>query len=434
MKRIFGAIFVVAGLLVLPAVAPGAGPIPRIGVTAAASGPSLTSEVFQQSVLTMTDNSQSGGTCPVQSATPSNTICRTNQVQGGSTCDTIANSPSIYNFASAGTAKGPVNGTYSENGTFTIQYDANNTPTLTNFTGTFQITSGGGNVLASGSLAVNPANTNTAYTNTPDGLNTGYCNNFGVPVIDAVVTYSNAQVNGAGVTGQTEVQLTGTAGTSGATSDGFTQTFNWTATTGTCWTSNDTTFNNTSIPANSTLWVPAVIKLQGPKPTSPVTFTFSGASVTFPGGGTPYTIPNGTLTVSPTATTSTTTYSSTGGWQTTVPASVAGNTFASGVAIPFPSGLAGGQKPVTWSMQITSSAPGYTVHWQWSAAAYSTTFNTDYTQLGVKAVDDSTTSPYPNSDKAGTPESYKSSLVAGGTGTGGSNYTGSLSDSAHCSF
>jgi hypothetical protein len=435
MKRLFGALLVVAGLILLPAVAPGAGLIPRIAVTNAASGPSLTSETFQQGVLTMTDESQApngGGSCPSAAAMPANTICRTDQIPGGSTCDTIFNSTSTYNFAATGTAKGPVNGTYTENGTFQIQYDGNGNPTLSSFSATFQLSSGGGSNLASGSLSVQPADSNPQYTSTPDALITGYCNGFGVPVIEGMVTYYNAQVSGSGVTGQTDIQLTGTAGSNGPTSDGFTETFNWTATTGTCWTSNDTNFNGTALPVNSTLWAPAVIKLQGPKPTSPVTFNFYGGSVTFPSGAS-YSVPSGTLTVSPTATTSTTTYSAGGGWQTTVPASVSGNTFAAGVAIPLPSGLAGSQKPVTWSMQITSSAPGWTVHWQWSAAGYSS-FNTDYTQLGVKPVDDSSTSQYKNSDKAGTPESYKTSVIGGGTGVGGTNYTGSLSDTAHCTF
>ncbi len=419
MNRILGVLLVACGLILLPVVTGGA--LTPAHTASAASGPSLTSEIFQPSTLTMTNNSATGGSaCPSQSATPTLTICRPDQAQGGSTCDTIANSPSTFNFAATGTAKGPVNGNYTVNGTFVLTYDASNNPTVSNFSANFQISSGGGTA-ASGALGIQAVDQQN--TSNPDGIS-GYCNGFGVPVINALVTYYNAQVNGSGVTGQTDLQLTGTAGTAGPSSDGFTQAFNWTATTGVCYTSIDTTFNGTSIPANSTLWAPAVIKLQGPQPTSPVTISFNSQTLTFPGGST-YTIPNGTLIVSPSATTSTTTYSN-GSWQTTVPAGYAGNTFAAGVAIPLPSGLAGGAKPVTWSAQISSSQPGYTVHWQWSAAAYSSAFDSTYQTENI--------SPTDGAYRAGTPQGYLSSLIGGGTGVGGSSYTGSPSDTAHCRF
>jgi hypothetical protein len=44
----------------------------------------------------------------------------------------------------------------------------------------------------------------------------------------------------------------------------------------------------------------------------------------------------------------------------------------------------------------------------------------------VKPITSSTQNPYPNSDAAGTPENFKSSLVAGARGSGGSNYTGTF--------
>jgi hypothetical protein len=83
---------------------------------------------------------------------------------------------------------------------------------------------------------------------------------------------------------------------------------------------------------------------------------------------------------------------------------------------------------VTWQGTFTSAATGISVNWQWAAAAY-TQFSSDYNALNVKPTDDNHVSVYQNSDHAGTPEAYRG-VVGGGTGGGGSNYTGSLSGTA----
>ena len=57
-------------------------------------------------------------------------------------------------------------------------------------------------------------------------------------------------------------------------------------------------------------------------------------------------------------------------------------------------------------------------------------FSSSYNSLGVKSTDDNNDDcAYLNSDHAGTPENMKANLKAGGTGGGGSNYTGSLCSS-----
>jgi hypothetical protein len=67
------------------------------------------------------------------------------------------------------------------------------------------------------------------------------------------------------------------------------------------------------------------------------------------------------------------------------------------------------------------------INWQWAAAVY-TNFSTDHSMLGVKAVDDNQDDCVTqNSDHAGTPELYKSFVIGGARGGGGSNYTGSYS-------
>ena len=114
-------------------------------------------------------------------------------------------------------------------------------------------------------------------------------------------------------------------------------------------------------------------------------------------------------------------------WVTRVPSSgLAGNTFFSALSYLVPTNLPGGIKNVTWSGTISSDTPGVSVQWKWAAAVY-TTFSSDYNAVGVKPVDDTKASIYKNSDHAGTPENFKSFVIGGATGGGGSNYTGSLS-------
>ncbi len=73
-----------------------------------------------------------------------------------------------------------------------------------------------------------------------------------------------------------------------------------------------------------------------------------------------------------------------------------------------------------------TDASGVTFSWQWAAAVY-TRFDTDPDALGVKPVDDNKASVYHNSDHAGTPENFRSFVVGGARGGGGSNFTGSYS-------
>jgi hypothetical protein len=138
-------------------------------------------------------------------------------------------------------------------------------------------------------------------------------------------------------------------------------------------------------------------------------------------------VPDADVTLDPTATTATTTFdTSTNTWETTVPTRFSGNVFLVGLALPLPSGLPGGTNPVTWQANFTATVGGVSVNWQWGAAVY-TSFSTDYTALGIKAVDDNHFGPYLSSDHAGTPEAFKSFVTGGARGGGGSNWTGSLS-------
>src|SRR5262249_46558187 len=99
----------------------------------------------------------------------------------------------------------------------------------------------------------------------------------------------------------------------------------------------------------------------------------------------------------------------------------------SGLAFQVPAdGLPGGINPVTWSGTFVSESPGVTVSWKWGTAVYDQ-FSTDGSALGVKPVDGASSNPYPNSDHARTPESFKAYVTGGARGGGGSNWTGSYS-------
>ena len=188
-------------------------------------------------------------------------------------------------------------------------------------------------------------------------------------------------------------------------------------------TSSVSNFNGTPIKAGNYIWFNSVLKPSG-LGSKPVTFRFvqqmiSSASFTTP-------VPDAIVTFDPAATSATTSFTG-GTWMTRLPASgLAGNTFLSGVSYRCPANIPGGLKNITWSGMIISDTPGASLQWQWAAAVYSA-FGSDNGGLGVKPVDDNKASQYKNSDHAGTPENFKSNVVGGATGGGGSNYTGGYS-------
>ena len=150
--------------------------------------------------------------------------------------------------------------------------------------------------------------------------------------------------------------------------------------------------------------------------------TFTNQTITIPGFGT-VNVPDATATFDPAAVSASTSFAGT--WMTTVPSSIKGNTFFSGHSVQIPAGLPGSAKP-TWSGTITIDRLGVSVNWQWAAANYpGAHFSANDGALGVKSVDDNTLDPlYQNQDHAGTPENFKTFVVGGGTGGGGSKLHG----------
>jgi hypothetical protein len=197
------------------------------------------------------------------------------------------------------------------------------------------------------------------------------------------------------------------------------------------WSAIQSNFNGTPIQAGTTLWFNSVFKVNG-LGTSPVTFRFTGQTISLTANGANVTlsVPDSVVTFSPSATAATTTFDpSSNAWVTTLPFHFSGNGFLGGLAFPVTSALPGGIQRVDWQGQLTSDTAGVTVNWQWAAAVY-TRFTTNYSALQVKPVDDNQVSQYQNSDHAGTPEAFKASVTGGATGGGGSNFTGSYSATA----
>ena len=186
-------------------------------------------------------------------------------------------------------------------------------------------------------------------------------------------------------------------------------------------------FNGTRIAAGNTIWFNTIFKPSGvPSTGGVVNFAESTIDITSGGVVTTVTVPNATITFSPSATTASTSYNSgTDTWITTVPASFTGNILLSGVGYTPPGGLPGGANPVTWAGSFTSNMPGFTMNWQWAAAAYTSFGPLD--AIGPKSIDGNAMNSYANSDHAGTPEDFKSFVTGGARGGGGSNWTGSYS-------
>ena len=282
--------------------------------------------------------------------------------------------------------------------------------------------------------SANPANAGQAVTFTatvsgPGGTPTG-----SVTFLDGATSLGSGPLNGSG-------QATLTTSTLASGTHHITVSYSPTGTTYLGSTSGDlvqvvgapvtvtssisTKFNTTAIPAGRYIWFDPVAKVRG-LGSSAVTVKMTNASITY--GTTTVPVPNATITFDPLATRSTSTFDTAQNrWLITVPAdgAAAGNTAFGGIPIRALTAIAGGLTPVKWSATFTTVTPGINIDWKWGAAVYSS-FNTNLAGLGLKPVDDKTTSAYLNTDLAGTPEAYKASVAAGALGTAGANYTGTF--------
>lgn len=183
-------------------------------------------------------------------------------------------------------------------------------------------------------------------------------------------------------------------------------------------------FNGTAIAGTNYIWFNAVAQFAHVPTTGTTTITITGQKITWPSGSA--NLPNSTVTFDSAATSATTTYA--GAWATTVPASYTGNVFIGGGFILASSGPPAGTDPVSWSAAFTFQSTVTVQGWKWAAAVYPSSTAGNNGGAGAKPVDGSNPpSAYNNSDHAGTPENFKTQVVGGARGGGGSNYTGSYS-------
>jgi hypothetical protein len=191
-------------------------------------------------------------------------------------------------------------------------------------------------------------------------------------------------------------------------------------------------FNGTAIPAGDTVWFSSAFTATGLPKTAPATVHVVNGLISFTAGSTPFqvAVPNAVIVLTPGQTSASTSFDpNDNDWDVSVPSGGTGSVFMGAVSVPVPNGLQGGIKNVTWTANFWSDTPGITVNWSWAAAAYKS-FGSDPNGFGVKPVDNNSLSAYQNGDRAGTPESYKSAVVGGGTGNGGTNYTGNFTPSS----
>ena len=189
-------------------------------------------------------------------------------------------------------------------------------------------------------------------------------------------------------------------------------------------------FNGTPINSGTTIWFNSTLNASGVGKKG-ANIRFDQSTIQFTANGVSYTVavPDAIITISPTATSASTTFdAAANAWRTTVPLKLDGNYFLDGVGFPVPVRFPGGVGPVTWSGRFAVDTPGVGLSWRWGAAVYSK-LSTDPNALGVKPVDGDKLNPYHNGDKAGTPENFTKSVIGGALGGGGANYTGGYTPS-----
>jgi hypothetical protein len=194
------------------------------------------------------------------------------------------------------------------------------------------------------------------------------------------------------------------------------------------------------IQAGNYIWFNAAVNNLKNLGSGQVKLYLTNSTISFTANNTTYNVavPNAVVTFNSASQSSgaKTTYDTTNNrWNTAVsPSALTGNTFITGLAIPVPANFPTGIQNVTWSAAFTTDAPGVTLNWQWGAAVYPSSFGSTYATtsnsnvLGVNAEDGAADAN--GTDAAGTPETYKTSVIFGATGGGGTNYTGYFSPGA----
>jgi hypothetical protein len=242
-----------------------------------------------------------------------------------------------------------------------------------------------------------------------------------------------------------------------------------------CTSTISANFNGTPIPGGSSIWFTSSLT-PGAQLTSAGSIDVHSFTVSFSANGINYSCynhpPVDVLYFSSANTVDQVTYyQGSNSFINNVPIGLSGNTLLAPCILHVPAGgLPGGIHPVTWTMTFESNIQQPIV-WQWAAAVYSQfpaaqfagcgpncyaggETGTRFGDVGIKPMDDvfsqdcvnpsipgsgTATCSAPYGDLAGTPEGVNSSnqpwkrfLIAGATGGGGSNWTGTRTGTGSC--
>ena len=239
----------------------------------------------------------------------------------------------------------------------------------------------------------------------------------------AITNYTDVWTNNT--SGNLVIQRTWTATDSCGTSTPCTQNITFPS----CATASHTAFanfNSTPTPQQATtLWLNLHTKLSGQLVNNGDFVRFTGGTLALSGITASWTtaaIPDGIIIATNGVTTPTTTFSTAANlWTTLVPlAYSSSDIFISGGIIPSSTGYtAGSGKQSVLTGKFVSDISGFSSQWFYGLACYRPAFT--YATIGtVDAIAQ-------NGVQAGTPVTQQSGLVAGGSGGGGANYTGSYS-------
>ncbi|PWU08150.1 MAG: hypothetical protein C5B51_08340 [Terriglobia bacterium] len=185
-------------------------------------------------------------------------------------------------------------------------------------------------------------------------------------------------------------------------------------------------------------------KLSGTIPTTDFQLFVTAGQITF--DTLTLNVPNGVITFSSSATCAQTAFDTgSNTWLTTVPLSSAAKAdeiFSAGLAYLLPPNFSQNVSNITWKANVASTAPGVSVTWQYGISNWLTQHNgssfpvisnppfvPDYNAMQVDGAHGAPVCYGSGSDHAGAPEfsGRQNVLTGGGSGGGGSNWTGSWS-------
>jgi len=197
--------------------------------------------------------------------------------------------------------------------------------------------------------------------------------------------------------------------------------------------------------ASEIVWFNSHFKLQGTVPSTDFTVNVTNQSITF--GPSTLPVPNAVITFTSSVSCASTSFNTTTNeWETLIPLSYATHAdeiFSAGLAYKLPANFPGNVNNVTWKVTFSSpTASSLQFQFQYGAANYLSENNKgdvfpmtasdqpDYNAMMINPVHNAPTcNGYNGGDHSGTPENQevKSLVTGGGSGGGGSNWTGSWS-------